>query len=262
METETIAASASEEHVARCPQCSTGASWLGTITPEMIANTFTRGVTPEGMPFCPRCGTVMEIPPAPKRLRQIPLPGILPPFDCEGAFRSIIEQRDAVREAEASAERKSEAAKAARKLADAAQEKLSALEDEYAERLREHERPRRTTEERIASCAFERATGTACPICRDYPIDLPEVENGDADHVHTAAYNLASIEDLSAVDLRTVLALSEVFVDLPVVEAWSPEERKAVARWLALHDQERPAVLPPEGLTRTGDLTGVYEGDE
>jgi len=163
------------------------------------------------------------------------------------AFRSIIEQREIVRMSEAHARECAEEAKEARKRHEADQAKLSALEDEYARRATEvdAEANRTPLERRLRTCAFERATGSPCPICRDYPEDLPEAPNADSEHLATAAYNLAVREALTAADLRTALEhAAAITVDLSTVETWSVDECKAVARWLALREQNTyPDVL-------------------
>jgi len=182
-----------------------------------------------------------------EHLTQPVLPGLVPAFNFEEAFRSIIEQRVTVRVTEAHARERAEEAKEARKRHEAEQDKLSALEDEYAQRSyqADTEASLSPLERRLRTCAFERATGSACPICREHPADLPEVPNAEPEHLATAAYNLAAREALTAADLVVALERTAAMsVALETVETWSMDERKAVARWLALRELDRyPAVL-------------------
>jgi hypothetical protein len=255
-----------EARTARCENCGTKVSWKGAITADMIARTFTRGVDDRtGLPNCPRCAAAMVLVleasadeaiaeaarEMPDRVeRQGRIPGLFPAFNFEAAFTSIIEQRRVVKAAEVLADRKSADAKSARKDADEKQTKLSELEDEYTTRAEEAAAEANLTpgERRARTCAFERATGTPCAICRSWNATNASPEpngNGEPAHIAVVAYNLAVRHQLRAEDLMIALEQTgPIAIDRGVIDLWNDDERLAVARWLALRDDtRRPEVL-------------------
>src|SRR5262245_40267006 len=217
-----------DEYAAVCPQCTTKVQWKGAITDEMIARTFTRGLDDvSGLPNCPRCGTPM-VAPAPDAVpvreaiataveavgvrdpvtgehftRQLSIPGLRPPFDYAAAFESIMERRRGVRLADALAEKKHKEAAAAKKEAEAQQEALSELEDEFDARVQEFAAT--PADRRRKTCAFERATGTPCPICGAPDAIITAEENSATDHLGAVVRHLARENELQPTDLLLVL---------------------------------------------------------
>lgn len=247
-------ASPDQEYAAECPQCTTKVKWKGPITDEMLTRTFTRGVdAASGLPNCPRCGSAMQAPApgvpvaeaiaqaaslepgAVEPARQLHIPGLRPAFDYASAFDSIIAQRRVVRKAEAIAESKHKDAQRAKKTADEEQNELSQLEDDFETRVAELQLT--PAERRRKSCAFERATGTPCPICGVEP-GVSAEESSAGPHVATVARQLAATNELRAEDLVIALRhIASLAIDRGIVEGWSHDEIRAVATWLDLPDK-------------------------
>lgn len=249
---------AAQEFAAVCPQCSTKARWKGAITEDMIARTFTRGIDADtAMPNCPHCGTPMQIPTgvsaaeaiadaaaampeAVEGARQLHIPGLRPVFNYESAFASIIEQRGAVRRAEAVADSKHKDASKAKKSAEEEQEKLSTLEDEFADRAAEVEAEAKLTpaEKRRRTCAFERATGTPCPVCGDLSREITAEQRAADTHVAEVARELAFGKELRPADLAVCLErVAGLVLDRGEIERWATDEMHEVATWLDLPDK-------------------------
>jgi hypothetical protein len=262
----------------RCAHCGTKAEWPGPLTDDMLARTFTRGIDPQsGLPNCPRCGHAFQliafvpveeaIARASRELgtgaHQPRIPGLLPQFDFESAFKSIIAQREVVRRAQATAEEKHRVYAKAKKTADEEQTALSTLEDDFADRSRDAAYERTKPVLSGGPCSWELAhPGQRCPVCR-----LPANEMHDTGH--DAA--LAQAIDLAAsgiyptgTDLRDLVA---VFADVHVTPAEAAAipivDVAAVLTWLKQPTADtRPSALgvahivgdPPDTCVNCGAL--------
>ncbi len=248
----------------RCGQCNTAAKWKGPLTDDMLARTFTRGVSAEtGLPNCPHCGTPMahdtkvDAVEAFKRAadqlpadqvatpRQPRIPGLTPAFNFEAAFHSIIDQRAEVRRAKAIHESKHKDAQRAKKTADEAQDELSKLEDEYAERAEEREHGDDAGAGGLQGCAYERETGKPCTICPQLADIATRGKLTIADQVNIALEHARSQIYPNATDLAALVTASAgIYVRREDVKPWDLVTVGFVLEWLAAPTSvEKPPIM-------------------
>jgi hypothetical protein len=238
-----------------CPQCGTKATWRGPITDDMLARSFTRGLASSGLPNCPRCGAAFElVQVAPiespiqtaadlMAAQQPRLPGLLPRFDFQSAFTSIVEQRAAVRRAQATAEEKHKHYSSAKKRAEEEQATLSKLEDDYADRARDARYERDKPTITGGPCLWEQAhPGKACPICRA-PGRVYDEETSHETRIDHLLDRAMAGGDLSLEELRAVVAEHGELVVTDEEAATLYANRLDVLAWLKADGDEVPAVL-------------------
>jgi hypothetical protein len=249
----------------RCANCGTKAAWRGPLTADMLARSFTRGVQADnGLPNCPRCGhgmTLVSVQPIEQAIataqrelgageaHQPRIPGLYPTFDFASACQSILEQRDAVRRAQAVAESKHRDYSQAKKRADEAQATLSQLEDEIAESARDaaYERVKPTIVG--GPCEWEQAhPGERCPVCRAESRVGTE-ESSHSDRLLLLVERAEAGTRPSAMELRALLACdAELYISKDEAEMIAaratPAEIVAILKWLVDCDSEpKPSVL-------------------
>lgn len=258
---------------ARCPQCTSKATWKGPITIDMLARTFTRGLSETtGLPNCPACGTAMErITVAPiadamtmaaeelpgrTEARQPSIPGLRPPFDFESAFLSIMERSREVRRLNAIAERKSTDAKNARKAAESEQSELTALETEYDDRAQDAiSEAAKPPEERRRICAAEQKSGQPCPICRPKK-DVTVTPDAQLAHDIIEAIDLMGDKGkFGPDDLRKLIAkATEIQLTTADVQRWTVDQAKTVLLYLQARLVAKMDGLDPNGVTKPAIL--------
>jgi hypothetical protein len=249
----------------RCAQCGTKATWRGALTPDMLARSFTRGVQADnGLPNCPRCGhgmTLVTLQPIEQAMataqrelgageaHQPRIPGLYPVFDFASACRSILDQRDAVRRAQAFAEGKHRDYAQAKKRAEEAQSTLSQLEDEIAESARDAAYERVKPVISGGPCEWEQAhPGERCPVCRAESRVGAE-ESSHSDRLLLIVERAEAGTMPTPAELRSLLACDgELYISKDeaetIVAAASPAEMVAILKWLVDGDSAvRPAVL-------------------
>lgn len=184
---------------------------------------------------------------------QPSIPGILPPFDWRRAQLTT----ESLEETVASCERTWDAAKKeateAKKEFDEAVDTLRAhiqamhrqrVDSEYQDRKPDAQTAPEDVVQAVG-CAFERATGKPCPICRNPREGLTPADNTIPAHVAASAVLSQANDQLEASGLRAVIReLAGVELQEDTVRGWSAVERAQVLQHLELPiDTERPPHL-------------------
>jgi hypothetical protein len=216
------------------------------------------GISPNGFPICPKDGVALiPVDAVPFSLAaaavgdalagptQPRLPGTVPPFDIEKAYRTEHKLRQEVREAEREYADKAEKAKDAKKDLERLQSLLGKVMDENERQEREAglEARGQLAPEQDSVCEYERRTGQACPICRDARRKMKEANKKDVDP-----------KSLEAISIEQHLERRGVFIAADAVTDVELEELKSFA-----HDEEQKQ--PPDFVLERAHVAGSL-GDE
>lgn len=266
----------------RCPKCGAGGKWTGPLTPDMLANTYTRGVNDAtGLPNCIYCGTATDpvtflkaedaISQAAERLdqeragdaarplHQPSIPGILPAFDWRRAQLTTESLEETVAACERTwDEAKKDAADAKKEFDDAVDTLRAHIQAMHRARIdaeyqhgKDHGPIAPLPDGAPAAkgpCWTEQKTGRPCSICRS-AIAAPT--NGDTtQHVAAAAAIDANAGTLDAAGLAASIgAVTGIVVHAESLATWTPQDVKAVAQYL-----ERVALV---ASSESGDTTTI-----
>jgi hypothetical protein len=184
---------------------------------------------------------------------QPSLPGVVMPFNFQGAYLELEEKAVEVDrlhdEYKALAEEAREAKKAWEKAAELhvrmgieLRRRRKAKEGQPAEDLLDASEREQTN---LVACLFEqRNQGQACPVCRSEDLKPATARDSEA-HLE----EVAEVLDVrSATEVSDALEFIDILVPILTIRGWSPEDRAAVLEWATHGDSsqvrpERPKVL-------------------
>jgi hypothetical protein len=246
-------------HLARCATCGNGL----TIQPMPSGHGFTIiafhgfsqdttfGVGPTGFPVCPEDGhgemhlADEQLPTAEafaeaQRLQaaaapsQPHLPGVVLPFNFQGAYLELEEKAVEVDRLHADYKEAAEEAKTAKKAWDKAAELYTKMALELRRRRREKEQQpaddlldaSEREQTNLVRCKWEQEhPGEACPICGE---GEPECARDSEAHVSEVALLL---ESRAIEEVREELEFAAVVIAENVIRSWTPDQRDEVLAW-------------------------------
>jgi hypothetical protein len=266
-------------HDARCRACGGGVSYYLTESGNGIIVRDTRGygidqsfgISPNSIPVCPVDGHgEMELAdeqlPAEEAfalaqqqmaaaagLTQQQLPGVVMPFNFQGAYLELEEKAVEVDRLHAEYKSAAEEAKDAKKAWDKAAELYTRMALELRRRRRAKEGEpaadlldaSEREQTNLVACLFEqRNPSQACPVCRSDDLK-PEAARDSEAHLE----EVAEVLDVrSATEVSDALEFIDILVPILTIRGWDQEERAAVLEWATHGDSsqvrpERPKVL-------------------
>lgn len=253
------------EHRARCVECGVTVSYVASVTGHGFAlfggGDDSYGVGPNGRPTCPNGHGEMEIaddaiPVADaidevtklQQAQQGDLPGIMPPFNYQGAYLELESKAVEVDELHHEYVNAAEEARDAKKLWDKAAELYTKMALEFQRRRQEKVSVGEPVDALdCLRCTFEQAhPDETCPICGGIAeSSLVEGDYAPRDaslHADQAAALLVSrdAEDL----IESLEVACEMSVPAVTVCGWTPEERAEVRAYVDAADTDadsRPA---------------------
>lgn len=240
------------EHLARCVECGGTVRFFASAAGSSFSLATTEtdqvyGIGPHGRPECPGGHGEMELAddqiPAAEAIsevarmqhpQQADLPGIVPPFNYQGAYLELESKAVEVDELHREYVDAAEEARDAKKGWDKAAELFTKMAIEFQRRRRE----KVAAGEPVADvdptrCAFEQLhPDTTCPICEHEKdnVNLDYAPRDSSVHVEQAQERL---DDRAIIALQDLLDESaDIIVTAAIVKAWTPDERAEITAWV------------------------------
>lgn len=264
-------------HLAMCRTCDAGVNYNATVSGAGIVVherygmdiDQSIGIGEGGLPLCPRGHGEMQLHdeqlPAGEAIERVceqlaggemeplqgTLPGIVPPFNYQGAYMELEGMAVEVDRLEREYDDAAAVAKDAKKAWDKAEEVYTKMALEFRRRRREKVAAGEPVNDLDQSrCTFEQLNPDAdCPLCDNSIVDIEGMSiapKTSAEHAEQAA---AMILTREVADLIELLAGEDMVVSEATVRDWSVEDRNAVRDFAhALIEDtyprpERPTVL-------------------
>jgi hypothetical protein len=258
-------------HLARCAECAHAVKYRASASGAgftLVEGTdVTYGVGADGRPICPnghgemtiaddQCKPAAEaITEAAQRVAaengrpvQGSLPGVLPPFNYEGALRDLVTQAEEVERLRKIHEDDAAKAKKSKQAWEGAEELLTKMGLTYSARVRQRDAGFRDTPTepeappRLVTCAWvEQHPGETCWLCSAVPAEVERMLGNpsvlaprDAQaHVEEADRFAVAID---ADTTQEALEAIDIYVSPDVLRGWTSEERKAAQVWADYQD--------------------------
>lgn len=267
-------------HLARCLECdalvkfqpsASGASFI------VLDTEISYGISSNGLPMCPNGHGEMTVAdeqlPADEAITQVAqrlddeepqqgtLPGIVPPFNYQGAYLELEEKALEVDRlhhdyVDAAAE-----AKDAKKAWDKAAETYTKM----ALELRRRRREKVDKGEAIASvdpdrCAFQQLhPDTPCPVCTATDLPFAAAPKDAAEHAQQAE---GLLRDREVVAVEEALFENLTFIERETIRGWTDDERAAVKAYAdAWSAQDEPMPPRPDVLGKNHVAGPEREGE-
>jgi hypothetical protein len=267
-------------HEARCRECGGGVAYYLTESGNGIIVRDTRGygmdqsfgISGNSIPICPIDGhgemelsdeqlpaeeafalAQEKLAAAAGHAQQPSLPGVVMPFNFQGAYLELEEKAVEVDRLHAEYKAAAEEAKDAKKAWDKAAElytrmalelrrRRKAKEGEPASDLLDASEREQTN---LVACLFEqRNQGQACPICRSDDLK-PEAARDSEAHLE----EVAEVLDVrSATEVSDALEFIDILVPILTIRGWDQEQRAAVLEWATHGDSSQPRPERPKVL--------------
>ena len=254
-------------HLARCTQCDFTVTFEPSVTGTsffLVGSDAALGIGPNGRPVCPNGHGEMEIAddqiPAAEAIsevarlqhpQQADLPGIIPPFNYQGAYLELEAKAVEVDELHREYVTAAEEARDAKKSWDKAAELFTKMAIEFQRRRREKvSAGDPIADVNPARCTFEQLhPDQTCPICVSEKDDV-RAAYAPRDSAMHAEQTQEWLDDRAIIALQDLLdEAADVIVTDAIVKAWTPEERAEIAAWAeAVRDKIDPLPARPTAL--------------